>query len=403
MFRVKVNTVRFWRLVQMIGLCKNVVSTSTGYKYRGEITYCSLIYCVYCKLKMRFYTVYYALGERKMVMLRTALIGLGRIGWYYHLEQIFSHPGYSLCAVVDPDEVRRNEAFEKYGVLGYENFNEMLQKEHPDLVVIASPTLFHEEQTIAAISAGADVLLDKPMASDLEGARRIEKIAHRCGRKIVVYQPHRCTAVTTTAQRILSDGKLGKIIMMKRSDCGFVHRNDWQAFLKNGGGMLNNYGAHYIDHLMFLAGGTPHNLYCRLQRILCMGDAEDVVKVIVEMDNGVTLDVDINQATAIGLPELMLFGDRGTAQLIRNEKDEAFFDMKYYIPTEETKILVSNAMGAPGRRYPSEKIEWVTEKIPVLEENAIDFYKQCYEYFTGNQPSPIPLEDTMCLMQVLND
>lgn len=124
-------------------------------------------------------------------MLNTALIGLGRIGWVYHLPEILKHREYHLCAIADVDPSRLTEADEKCDARKYTDYREMLQKERPDVVVIASPTPFHKEQAIQAMREGCSVILDKPMASDLDSAKEIAAAAAEYQQKITVYQPHR--------------------------------------------------------------------------------------------------------------------------------------------------------------------------------------------------------------------
>ena len=48
-------------------------------------------------------------------VLRCAVIGLGRIGWQFHIPQIVEREGFVLTAVVDPDESRQKEAQEQFG------------------------------------------------------------------------------------------------------------------------------------------------------------------------------------------------------------------------------------------------------------------------------------------------
>ena len=58
--------------------------------------------------------------------MKTALIGLGRIGWQYHLPQIVKHEGFELAAVVDTNPERLREAEVAYGIRGYADAAEML-------------------------------------------------------------------------------------------------------------------------------------------------------------------------------------------------------------------------------------------------------------------------------------
>lgn len=137
-----------------------------------------------------------------MKKIKVAVIGLGRIGWGFHLPQIAGHGGFHLISAADTSEERLLEAKEKYSITGYTDYIEMYEKEKPDLVVIASPTLFHREQAIEAMEHGIDVFLDKPMAMDLKEADDIINTMERTGRKLMVYQPHRVTAEFTALQDI---------------------------------------------------------------------------------------------------------------------------------------------------------------------------------------------------------
>ena len=120
-------------------------------------------------------------------VLKTAVVGLGRIGWQFHLPEACAHEGFDVVAVVDPLEERLAEAKAEFGVDGYEQFDEMLSAASPDLVVIASPTHFHAPQAIAAMEAGADVFCNKPLAPDLEKADEIIAAMGRTGRKLMMY------------------------------------------------------------------------------------------------------------------------------------------------------------------------------------------------------------------------
>ena len=335
-------------------------------------------------------------------MIRTAVVGLGRIGWYFHVPEIVKHGNdFSLCAVLDTSRERLKEAEETYGVPGYTDLSAMLAEAKPDLVVIASPTAFHADQAIAALESGADVLLDKPMAENLQSARRIREAVRRTGRKLTVYQPHRFTPEAAVVRRLLDSGVLGEIYQMKRSDCNYVRRNDWQSFLKNGGGMLNNYGAHYIDQLIYLSGQTPVKVFCQTRRIASMGDADDVVKYVMQTEKGTVLDLDINQATAIPLPRLMVFGRYGTAAVQEDGQGQTELYVRCFDPKELPERRGAEGLAAPGRQYPSDQIPWREMHLPILPEHQVDYYALCADYFSGRGEAPVKLDDTMKIMELV--
>ena len=99
-----------------------------------------------------------------MKILKTAVIGLGRAGWQIHIPQILPNNHFELVAVVDPLSERLAEAEREFKVKGYHDCESLFENEEIDLVVIASPTHFHKDQTILSLENGSDVLCDKPMA-----------------------------------------------------------------------------------------------------------------------------------------------------------------------------------------------------------------------------------------------
>ena len=338
-----------------------------------------------------------------MRKLRTAVVGLGRIGWQYHIPQILSHDGFSLEGVVDLDQNRLDEAREQYGVQGFQELSQMLDCIHPELTVIASPTHLHRDHAVLAMEKGSDVFLDKPMARDLREAEEIAAAMERTGRRLMVYQPHRGVPEVAVLRRILNKGILGRIYMFKRAATNYCRRSDWQAMKKFGGGMLNNYGAHYIDQLFYLTGSCrPQSLYCYTDKIATLGDADDVVKAVIRTDAGVLLDLDINMASAQEMTPWMVLGSHGSVQLETDGDGGRFFRAKYCIPEELSELTLSEDTAAKDRLYNSDQpIPWHVEDFPVTQEDQVSFYDKCYSYFALDEAPFVPVQETLQLMDTI--
>ncbi|MEA4823897.1 MAG: Gfo/Idh/MocA family oxidoreductase [Clostridiaceae bacterium] len=335
--------------------------------------------------------------------MKTALIGLGRIGWGFHLPELTKRGGFSPVIVVDTSVDRLAEAKQTYGVDGYTDYQEMLQKEKPELVVIASPTHLHKQHAIEAFHAGANVFLDKPMAVNIEEAREIADCAAACGRKLMIYQPHRVTAEAVVAKRVLESGLLGRVYMIKRANSGYNRRSDWQAFTKYGGGMLNNYGAHYIDQMLYLTGAQIADITCHRQRAVSLGDADDVVKVLMKTDENMTIDIDINQAAAFPITPWQIFGTLGAAIVEQTPEGGLQFTVKYLVPEELPPLEVSDALIAKGRKYSQDPpLPWHTQAFPIRSEDARSFYDACYAYYAEDKEPLVPVADTLRVMEIID-
>jgi len=291
----------------------------------------------------------------------------------------------------------------EHGCAAYDSLDALLKAKEGalDLVAIASPTPFHADQAVAAFAHGIDVLCDKPMAATLADADRMIEAMKNAGRKLMVYQPRRCDQVVRSLQAILARGVLGRVYMIRRSWSAFRRRNDWQAFSKHGGGMLNNYGAHVIDQLLYLTGSTASRVSCRLRTVASLGDAEDVVKAVIETRSGVILDIDINMAAALAMPEWFVGGAFGSAML---DKEQAAWRLRYFAPSELSKVSPQQGLAAAGRSYDNgETIPWREELVPLAGYAPVDFYAKCRAYYAGGEPPFVPIEESREVMRVLSE
>ena len=337
---------------------------------------------------------------KKKNAITTAVIGLGRIAWSDHLPVLANSPDYKLVAIVDPSAERRNETITEFQVpAGFATPEEMYSQIVPDLTVIASPTCFHARQTVLALKHGSHVFCDKPVAMNYDEAQTMFDAARRYDKKLVVYQPRRFFADVTAARSILASGKLGKIFQIKLFVGDFIRRNDWQALSKNGGGMLSNYGAHYIDELLYLLHEHLTLRYCRLDRILSLGDAEDVVKLVLESESGILLDIDINQATALESPGWRIYGNSGTAENYGSD-----WRVRYCNPAELSKIELYDIAAVRERHYPSEQVKWYEERfsLPQAPSAAQIYYDRLQETIRDNAPPAVSEAETLELISLID-
>jgi len=270
-----------------------------------------------------------------------------------------------------------------------------------DLVVIASPTHLHADQAIAVMERGIDVFCDKPIAPDVaETDRMIEKM-RRTGRKLMVFQPHRATAEVAAARHIIDSDLLGPIFMIKRAWSNYVRRNDWQSLKKYGGGMLNNYGAHLIDQVLYLTQSKATSIACHLRSIASLGDADDVVKLLLETESGVVCDIEINNATAQALPPWYIIGKRGAATF---DAEHQVFNLRYYVEEELANLRLNTELASDGRRYDNlDRIPWHEAQVAATDFIKLDFYDKVYEYFALGEKPFVPIQETREVMRVIRE
>ncbi len=115
--------------------------------------------------------------------LRAAVVGAGRLG-SLHAAKYASLDAVRLACVVDIDPERAARVAAQYGAEALSDYRALGGK--ADLVTVASPGVTHHEIASHLLSAGYDVLLEKPMATTLAEARSLADTAGRSGRILQV-------------------------------------------------------------------------------------------------------------------------------------------------------------------------------------------------------------------------
>jgi predicted dehydrogenase len=98
--------------------------------------------------------------------MKVAVIGVGSMG-KNHARVYSELPEAELVAVADAD-IKTGEAIaSRHGVRAYADYRDLLANEMPEAVSIAVPTAMHEQVGMTALEAGANILMEKPIAATL--------------------------------------------------------------------------------------------------------------------------------------------------------------------------------------------------------------------------------------------
>jgi predicted dehydrogenase len=116
-------------------------------------------------------------------MIRTLVAGLGNMGRSHALAYHHS-PEFEIVGLVNRSRPDLPDDLKGYAITP--DFHEALNRLKPDLVSIATYSDSHADFAVAAMEAGADVFVEKPLATTVADARRVVAAATRLGRKVVV-------------------------------------------------------------------------------------------------------------------------------------------------------------------------------------------------------------------------
>jgi predicted dehydrogenase len=155
---------------------------------------------------------------------RTAIIGTGWWGMNI-LGEAMASGECQVVAMCDVDQRLLNPAWDKVKQLTGENpqryrdYRDLLEREKPDICIVATPDHWHPLQTIAAVRSGAHVYVEKPISHTIKEGRAMVEAARQTGRVVQVGTHRRVSPHNVSGRDFLRSGKAGKIGMIR----AFVH------------------------------------------------------------------------------------------------------------------------------------------------------------------------------------
>jgi len=143
---------------------------------------------------------------------RVLQVGVGGFGrnWVRVLSE---SSDVELVGIADVSREALDAAREKHKLdedICHTSLDEALDELKPEIVVCVTPPDFHREVAEAALSAGAHVLTEKPMAGSMEDARAMSDAANAAGRRLAVAQSYRCGRAARTVRSLVKTGRVGE-------------------------------------------------------------------------------------------------------------------------------------------------------------------------------------------------
>jgi predicted dehydrogenase len=194
--------------------------------------------------------------ERTTRHVRIGLIGCGQIAQLAHLNIVRALPDARLAAIAETDEERREAARRLApGTPIVSDFRDLLDLDGIDAVVVSLPPAMHAESAIAAHESGRHVYLEKPLATDLRGAKGVLEAWRASGKVGMIGFNYRFNRLFRETKRVLHGASLGKPVAVRTVFSSAIRpRPEWMRRRESGGGVLLDLGSHHVDMVRFLFG-----------------------------------------------------------------------------------------------------------------------------------------------------
>ena len=257
--------------------------------------------------------------------MKYALIGCGRISPNHVVAA--KNNGLDIVALCDIEKTNAEDKIIKFelnrkDVKIYEDYQKMLDAEHPDLVAIATESGKHAAIAIDCITAGCHVIIEKPIALSIADADAIIKAGKKKGVLVCVNHQNRFNKSIQEIRKAVEKNRFGKLLygtahIRWARNHEYYDRAAWRGTWEQDGGALMNQCIHDIDLLRWMMGDEIDTVYGMTDRLIHPYiEAEDLGLAVVKFKNGSygTIEGTTNVYPKNLEETPYIFGEKGTVK-----------------------------------------------------------------------------------------
>jgi predicted dehydrogenase len=249
--------------------------------------------------------------------MNVGIIGTGAIAWKH--AQAYKNIGYRVAACTNTTPERGHKFAEATGAAFVPSVEELCVRADVDFVDVCTLPGYRLRAVELAAESRKHVLVQKPMAVDLETAARMIAIAHHAGIQLGVISQHRFDDSVLFLKRAIAAGKLGRILQADayvkwHRTAEYYARPVKGSWAEEGGGALITQAIHQVDLLLHLVGPAEEVFgYWQLGGTHAI-ESEDTVCAVLRYASGATGVIQASTSMWPGYPERVeIHGTRGTA------------------------------------------------------------------------------------------
>lgn len=335
-------------------------------------------------------------------MIKIGIVGVGMIS-EFHLNAYKNNPQVQIYALCDLNEARAKAAADKYGAVKiYTDYMEMFKEGGIDAISICTWNNTHEPIAVAAVNAGIDVLLEKPLTMTVEAALRIEEAVKASGQILQIGYVRRYDNNARLVKEFTDLGEFGDFYYARVSSIRRIgNPGGWFADkARSGGGPVIDIGVHVVDLCWYLMGrpkvkSVSANTYQKLGNRsnvkhlsayraadydATANTVEDMANALIRFENGASLllEASFTLHAKENKTTIHLFGDKGGVEV----------DPELSFTTEKNDTILNITPQTNHTGF----------DVDTAFQNEIDHFVECV--MTRQQPLS-PVADGVEMMRIL--
>jgi len=328
-----------------------------------------------------------------------AIVGYGGQG-AWHANHAMASDVISLAGIFDISE-RRVDAAKALGIRVYSSLEEILCDKSVDIVLCATPNDAHKEIVIKALSAGKNVVCEKPVALSVSDFDDMVKAARENNVLFTVHQNRRWDVDFLAMKEIVSSGEIGEVINIESRIHGSRGiPSDWRCKKEFGGGMVLDWGVHLIDQMLQLIPEKITSVYCELTHITTE-EVDDGFNLHIGFESGKRATLEVGTYNFIAMPRFYMQAKSGSAYIEDWKQNCRVARLKAWC--EKEVLPVQTAAGITKTMAPRDEITIDSYEKERPVSNVHDFYRNFVAAINGECEQLIKCEEVRRVLLVMEN
>lgn len=275
---------------------------------------------------------------------------------HLHAKAISNIPNARLAGVWNRTSSKAVDFALKYGTKSYGDVSTMVKENKSDLVIVCTAHPYHKHPAVEAARSGANILVEKPLASDLRDCDEIIRACNENKVKSGVISQRRWYEPVKRVKQSISEGKIGRpvlaeVLMLGWRDKAYYDSDPWRgSWGTEGGGVLVNQSPHQLDILLWYMGEIDevYGIWRNLNHPYI--EVEDTAAAIVKFKSGAIGNILVSNSQKPGLyGKVHVHGENGASVGVQTDGGAMFIAGRtgiaeppvndlWTIPGEEDKL-----------------------------------------------------------------
>ncbi|MQR01844.1 oxidoreductase [Glaciimonas soli] len=328
------------------------------------------------------------------LVLRVGLMGYGFAGATFHAP-VIENCGHATVAAIATTQTERAQADYPHAKV-VADFDALLALKDIDCIVIATPNDTHFDLAYRALTAGKNVVVDKPVTLSASDAKTLADIAIKHGLLFAPFHNRRWDGDFMTLRALMDSGQLGRVTHYESHFDRFRPKvpQRWREEAARGGGLLFDIGPHLIDQALALFG-VPLTVSATLKQHRDQAQAPDYVHLQLGYDDKEVI-LHASALAALAAPRFAVHGTRGSY-------------VKTGLDAQEDQLKAGLRPGNDGfGKNPPGLLSLMDGDHDVNMECATrdgayaDYYRLLAMSILDGQPFPVTAQDAVDVMTIID-